>query len=130
MKIVSFKIYKCLHDIRQATQRNIAVNEEYDPAADQWRALAPMPTARSGIAAAVSGGRVFIFGGESTTGTFNLNEAYDPGKNVWTTMSPMPTARHGLGAAAVGDTIYVLSGGPQPGATYSSVNEAFTPLMR
>ena len=40
----------------------------------------------------------------------------------------MPTARHGLGEAVVGQSIYVLSGGPKPGGTFSSANEAFTPL--
>jgi hypothetical protein len=39
----------------------------------------------------------------------------------------MPTARHGPGAAVVGQTIYVISGGPKPGGSFSSVNEAFTP---
>jgi hypothetical protein len=39
----------------------------------------------------------------------------------------MPTARHGLGVALLGRSIYVIAGGPQPGATYSSVNEVFTP---
>jgi hypothetical protein len=39
----------------------------------------------------------------------------------------MPTARHGLGAAVFGRSIYVISGGPKPGASFSSVNEIFTP---
>jgi hypothetical protein len=39
----------------------------------------------------------------------------------------MPTARHGLGAAPVRDQIFVVAGGPRPGATYSAVNEVFTP---
>ena len=39
----------------------------------------------------------------------------------------MPTARHGLGVAVLGQSIYVIAGGPKPGATFSSVNEMFTP---
>ncbi|MBI3079664.1 MAG: galactose oxidase, partial [Deltaproteobacteria bacterium] len=88
---------------------------------------APMPTPRSGIAAATLGGRIFVFGGESPAGTFNQTEAYDPGRNTWTVRDPMPTARHGLGAAVVGQSIYVLSGGPRPGGSFSSANEVFTP---
>jgi len=86
-----------------------------------------MPTARSGIAAAVLEGGIFVFGGEAPSGTFNQNESYDPAANSWTTRAPMPTARHGLGAAVVGKSIYVISGGPKPGGTYSSANEVFTP---
>jgi Kelch motif len=46
--------------------RNLSTNESYDPATDRWEQRAPMPTARSGIAAAVLHGRIFVFGGEAT----------------------------------------------------------------
>src|SRR5438093_10669400 len=36
---------------------------EYDPKADGWRALAPMPTARGGGAAAAANGKLFAIGG-------------------------------------------------------------------
>jgi N-acetylneuraminic acid mutarotase len=45
--------------------RNLASNEAYDPATKRWEQRAPMPTARSGIAAAVLEGRAFVFGGEA-----------------------------------------------------------------
>ncbi|HEY7647912.1 MAG TPA: kelch repeat-containing protein, partial [Methylomirabilota bacterium] len=107
--------------------RNLAVNEEYDPRTRQWRTRAPLPTARSGITAAVLGGRIFVLGGEAPSGTFEQVEAYDPATDTWRTFSPMPTARHGLGAAAVGDRIFVISGGPRPGGSYSPTNEVFRP---
>jgi len=87
----------------------------------------PMPTARSGIAAAALGGRIYVFGGESPAGTFDENERYDPETDSWETMAPMPTARHGLGAAVVGGTVYVIGGGPEPGLSVSGANEAYTP---
>ena len=82
---------------------------------------------RSGIVAATLGGQIFVFGGEHGRSTHANVESFDPAKNKWQGWSPMPTARHGLGAAVIGNSIYVISGGPQPGATFSSVNEAFTP---
>ncbi|MCH7915782.1 MAG: galactose oxidase, partial [Deltaproteobacteria bacterium] len=88
---------------------------------------ASMPTARSGIAAAALGGRIFVFGGESVSGTFNQTESYDPATDRWETLTPMPTPRHGLGAAVLGGNIYVISGGPRPGGSFSSLNEVFTP---
>jgi N-acetylneuraminic acid mutarotase len=88
----------------------------------KWRERAPMPTARSGIAAAVLGGKIFVFGGEAPSGTFDQTESYDPGSDAWKAWSPMPTARHGLGAATLGQSIYVISGG-----SHSSLNEVFTP---
>ena len=86
-----------------------------------------MPTARSGIAAAVLEGRMFVFGGEAPSGTFNQAEAYDAKSNGWSTHARMPTARHGLGAAAVAGRIYVISGGPTPGDSVSAASETFMP---
>jgi N-acetylneuraminic acid mutarotase len=86
-----------------------------------------MPTARSGIAAAVLHGRMFVFGGEGPAGTFNEVEAYNPRRNSWTSYVRMPTARHGLGAATVAGRIYVISGGPTPGDSVSAANEIFVP---
>jgi N-acetylneuraminic acid mutarotase len=107
--------------------QNLDANEEYDPDADTWTAKAPLPTARSGIAAAALGGRIYVFGGEGSSGTFDENEAYNPQTDTWETLEPLPTARHGLGAAVVGDTIYVIGGGETPGLSVSGANEAFTP---
>jgi N-acetylneuraminic acid mutarotase len=106
---------------------NLDANEEYDVDTDTWAARAPLPTARSGIAAAFLDGRIYVFGGEGSQGTFDENEAYDPQTDTWDTLEPMPTARHGLGAAVVGDTIYVIGGGETPGLSVSGANEAFTP---
>ena len=107
--------------------RNLASNEAYDPASNSWEQRAPMPTARSGIAAAVLEGRIFVFGGEAPTGTFNQVDAYDPRSNGWSSHARMSTARHGLGAAAVAGRIYVVSGGPTPGDSVSAANEIFVP---
>jgi hypothetical protein len=56
--------------------RNLTSNEAYDPATDRWEQRAPMSAARSGIAAAVLEGRMFVFGGEARSGTLNQAEAY------------------------------------------------------
>src|ERR687892_77747 len=62
---------------------NIAVNEAYDPEQDTWITnLEPMPSERSGIAAAatsasasspLNGSSIYVFGGEETSKTFNNN---------------------------------------------------------
>jgi hypothetical protein len=86
-----------------------------------------MPTARSGIAAAVLAGKIFVVGGEAPSGTFSQVEAYDPPSNRWNTFAPLPTPRHGLGAVAVGGRLYVIAGGPTPGGSASAENEIFVP---
>jgi N-acetylneuraminic acid mutarotase len=39
---------------------------EYDPAADSWRLLAPMPTKRGAAVAAEVGGKIYVIGGATT----------------------------------------------------------------
>jgi N-acetylneuraminic acid mutarotase len=108
---------------------NIAVNEVYDPEQDKWITnLEPMPSKRSGIAAAspVNSSNIYVFGGEEPSKTFDNNERYDVKANKWTAEPPMPTARHGLGAVSIeDDRIYVIGGGPEPGLTVTNVNEIF-----
>jgi hypothetical protein len=105
----------------------------YDPEKNIWTLLEPMPSKRSGIAAAAAATAksnfdaisIYVFGGEEPSNTFNNNERYDAKTNKWFIETPMPTARHGLGAASVDNKIYVIGGGPQPGLSVSNANGIF-----
>lgn len=96
---------------------------EYDPAADSWKALAPMPTKRGSPVAVVSGGKIYVIGGASNQGSnapaifangparsLGSNEAYDPETNKWETRNPMPTPRNHAYAGSVNGKIYVIGG--------------------
>src|SRR5437016_3332188 len=54
---------------------------EYDPAKDEWKELAPMPTKRGAAAAAVANGKIYVTGGANN---IDLVEMYDPATNLWT----------------------------------------------
>ena len=97
---------------------------EYDPAADTWKALAPMPSKRGSPVAAAVGDKIYVIGGvnilpgatETALG-FNTPQAsvgtveeYDPATNTWRERSPMPTPRNHTTAAAVNGKIYVIGG--------------------
>jgi N-acetylneuraminic acid mutarotase len=51
--------------------------EAYDPAANTWRTLAPLPTARHGIQAAVCDGGVYIAAGGRTQGGANPSSVHE-----------------------------------------------------
>ena len=85
--------------------KNLGTNEMYDPAIDRWISLEPLPTNRSGLAAASVNDSIYVFGGESTEKTFDNNERYDPKSQIWTLESPMLTPRHGLAAVAIDEKI-------------------------
>ena len=105
---------------------NVTTVEEYDPVTDQWGALkAPMPTARSAVASAVHGGRIYVVGGEMRDermfAAFRALEGYDPATNRWTVMPPMAVPRHGLAAATVGNRLHVVSGDVQSAGGISGI---------
>jgi N-acetylneuraminic acid mutarotase len=107
---------------------NIAVTEEYDPATDIWRSVPTMPTARSGMASALYGGRLIVIGGESVKTTYAEVEEFDPVKRQWRTLKAMTKGRHGLGAVTVGNKIYVMGGGHLPaGDDSTALVEIFMP---
>ena len=87
-----------------------------------WRERAPAtgPAARSGHAAAMVGGRMFIFFGQGVGGAV-LDDvwAYDPAANLWTSklsrgVSPAP--RFGHSAVAVGSDVLIFGGETTAGA--------------
>lgn len=103
---------------------NLPAAEAFDAGAGRWSALPDMPTPRGGIAAAFAeGGFVVAPGGEAET-TFPEVEAFDIEAGIWLSLPPLPTPRHGLGVVALGTTVYVIAGGPVPGLSFSSANEA------
>ena len=97
---------------------------EYDPVADSWKALAPMPTARMAPVAAEVDGKIYVIGGASVhpgaklvslgprvqRKSLNTNEVYDPATNSWQTRMTMPTPRNHAAIGVVGGKIYVIGG--------------------
>jgi N-acetylneuraminic acid mutarotase len=97
---------------------------EYDPAADSWKALAPMPTKRGSPVAAAAGDRIYVIGGATTPPgsketvihparphvSVGTVEEYDPATNSWRQRSSMPTPRNHATAGVVNGKIYVIGG--------------------
>lgn len=103
---------------------NFRTAERYSPRRRRWELLPPMNKARGGIAsAAVSGGRVVVFGGEESAGTIREVEIYEPGRRRWRSLPDMRTPRHGLGGVSLRNRIYALEGGPRPGFFFADTIE-------
>jgi N-acetylneuraminic acid mutarotase len=81
-------------------------------AGNLWFPVAPMPTARSYLAAAVgmvSG--IYAIGGYNGTSYLNTVEIYDVSLNHWSSNTlHMPTARGGLAAVFVNGNMYAIGG--------------------
>ena len=74
-----------------------------------WEQRTPMPAVRGEVAAAEVGGKIYAFGG------FTSSVHQGAGNDRWVTLAPMPAGRHGLGAAVIGSTAYVVGGSLTPG---------------
>ena len=114
---------------------NTDMVEEYDPATDSWGLpKGRMPFPRSGTAAAVYGGKIYVAGGEyldnNYVGAFREVAAFDPATNQWTNLPPLQVPRHGMIGGFVGKRFHVISGHIQSGAVFgdpmdSNENNAF-----
>src|ERR1700732_4222058 len=119
---------------------------EYDPAADSWKSLGPMPTKRGAAVAVEVGGKIYVVGGATTVAgskdpyfTFfgpslvlTTNEVFDPATNKWESRRPMSVARNHAYAAAVNGKIYVIGGRTGHAfilsATNTDVVEEYSPV--
>ena len=89
--------------------------EAYDPSADRWTTLAPLPTHRYDVAAGSVNGIIYAVGGWGFPNPgpccyMNLLEAYDPSSDSWTTKAPLPIARTGMSVGVVNGILYVVGG--------------------
>jgi hypothetical protein len=86
-----------------------------------------MPTARSGIAAAVVNNELWVFGGEEEEdGVFANVEVYNPASNSWRREANMPLPRHGIWASVIGNKVYIPGGGYHAGFVATNTNQIFT----
>jgi N-acetylneuraminic acid mutarotase len=111
---------------------NLGVLERYDPAADAWTTLAPLPRPSGGLAGAALDGTLYVFGGEYFSdggGVYEHTWAYDPQADTWTERPPMRTPRHGLAAAALDGRIFAMGGNTAAaiGAATTDMVEALVP---
>ena len=123
---VSGKVYAIGGRLNGDYGRNLSVTEVYDPVSDRWSrgAIFRLPQWNHRVC---GWGLVLCVWRRRKESTFRENEAYDPARDAWQAMAPMRTGRHGLGLAVVHGRIHVISGGPTPGASFSNLNEVFTP---
>lgn len=81
----------------------------YDPHADAWERVAPMPTWRAGFALIENRGSLYAIGGRGKLDV-NANERYNPGDDSWDTLEPLPGPRDQLAGATLRGEIHVTGG--------------------
>ena len=92
----------------------------------RWQKLAPMPTARQGLALAAYEGQLYAIAGHAQPGVTGVVERYDPSTDQWQALPSKPTPVTDIGAAVAGGKIYV-PGGRLSSGTVSDILEIYDP---
>ncbi|CAL1134777.1 unnamed protein product [Cladocopium goreaui] len=89
------------------------------PGVKRWEEVEPLSLARSGCAAAVTGGHLYVVGGFARGDSLRLFERFDGSK--WTQLRPTLTGRWSCAAVGLQGSIY-LCGGYNGGVPLDSVD--------
>ena len=73
----------------------------YDPEANAWTELTSMGTVRRSHTSAAIGGKLYVFGGQTSTRRIASVEAYDPISNTWAHVSDLSYDRDDFVAVAL-----------------------------
>lgn len=99
----------------------VATVQRYEPGAGAIT-LAPMPTARGGLALASTGEHLYAIGGRTAANqVVGTVERYDLAQGTWMTVAPLTTPREGAVAAYLDGKLYVAGGFDAAGHALATV---------
>ena len=75
------------------TGRFLSVFQRFDPAANDWVTLRPLPDPTRAAAGAALDGKVYVFGGQTATGVTDRVLAFDVARGEWEDRAPLPRPR-------------------------------------
>jgi hypothetical protein len=97
------------------TLTDLNVFRRFDPVANAWTVLAPMPDAQATMGSAVYSpvnNKVYVFGGESAVPSVvsNATRIYDIASDTWSAGANMPQVRHFMASGYYNGKIYLVAG--------------------
>ena len=97
------------------TGNNINQFGRFDPAANMWTPLAPVPDLYNSVASGVYApnvNKLFVFGGENvaTAAVVNTTRIYNIATNTWSTGANMPDTRAFMASGYYNGKIYLVGG--------------------
>jgi N-acetylneuraminic acid mutarotase len=103
--------------------------QEFDPAAERWRDLAPMPKGASHVGVAALNGKIYVVGGFTANVHKNPVDQfaeYDIATDKWRTLAPLSSPRGSVGLVAAGGKLHAIGGRGDDGKTVGT-HEVFDP---
>jgi serine/threonine protein kinase/N-acetylneuraminic acid mutarotase len=106
---------KLVYAVGGTNGADLTTVEAYDPAANTWTSLPPLPKARSDLGATITEGRLVVLGGVSSGQVLKNVSTFDLMTKTWSGLPDMATARHGMSVAAVEESVYAIGGSTDVG---------------
>ncbi|HSZ39289.1 MAG TPA: carboxypeptidase regulatory-like domain-containing protein [Trebonia sp.] len=98
----------------------------YDPSADTWSSIAPLPAPLNASSAGFIGDTLYVAGGWDSLGDpSDTLYAYDPASNTWTQDASLPAGVAAAGSAVVSGKLYIIGG--SAGSTTSDAVYSYDP---
>ena len=94
----------------RSDHREVSDHWCFDPSDGQWRALAPIPTARNSATGGWQDGQLVVTGGRTAAGNLAVTEIYDPEADRWHPAAPLPLPQAGTAGAVAGGRLHVFGG--------------------
>jgi N-acetylneuraminic acid mutarotase len=96
----------------------LASVEEYDPVANAWSFVAPLPEPLHHLAAVAVDDDIYVIGGYRTLAFDATNAVYrfEARTKLWSRLASLPSPRAALAAAVIDRRIYAVGGNPGGGA--------------
>ena len=105
-------------------RHSLSNTECFNPDTREWMKLSDLPKPRSGVAASVIHGLLYVVGGRNNSPDGNVDsnavDCYDPLINMWRKCQPMSVPRNRVGAAPIDGLLYAV-GGSHGGTHHNSV---------
>ncbi|WP_154674153.1 carboxypeptidase regulatory-like domain-containing protein [Nakamurella lactea] len=89
----------------------VASGYRFDPAAQQWAAIADLPGPREAAQGELIGAKLYVAGGWDDAGkSTETTYAYDPGTDSWAVLADLPQPLTAGASAVLGGKMYVVGG--------------------
>lgn len=96
-------------------------------AGGEWVTLAPMPSERQEVAAALFNGKIYVIAGyDAGRVPTNTVDVYNPATNTWATVQPIPIANDHNSAAVAAGKLYSFGGTRSETFVYDPVNNSWS----
>ncbi len=99
-------------------------NQMYSPTTDTWFNKPALPLAKSHLAVAAMGDKLYVTGGKDLLGASSSIDVYDPAGEAWSEEFQMSSARQCHGAVSIHGKLYVL-GGENGSTAIGTLEEGF-----